>query len=115
MNPRLLYCLLGVLLISKQTAARALENAAGVNMNTWMVGRVPVAHRVRQPEFNEDTSLKRRGEKVFFFKGRILAGQADLKDNLFGYTDFNWLTKEEVKEKLDPDYFYSVRNMMADR
>lgn len=84
-------------------------------MNTWIVGRVPVAHLVTQPEFNEDTSLKQKGEKVFFLKGRIMAGQADLNGNKLGLQDFNWLTKEELKEKLSEDYFHSVRNMMADR
>ncbi|KAI0104199.1 39S mitochondrial ribosomal protein L46-domain-containing protein [Nemania sp. FL0031] len=98
-----------------ETAVRALEMAAGVNMNTWMVGRVPVAHFVKQPEFNEDTSLRQRGEKTFFHKGRIMAGQADLKDNKMGLKDFNWLTKEELKTKLDRDYLYAIRNMMADR
>ncbi|KAJ3580021.1 hypothetical protein NPX13_g544 [Xylaria arbuscula] len=99
----------------QETAARALEQSAGVNMNTWMVGRVPVAHFVRQPEFSEDTSLKQRGEKTFFLKGRIMAGQADLKDNKMGLKDFNWLTKDELRAKLDKDYFNAVRNMMADR
>ncbi|KAI8958960.1 39S mitochondrial ribosomal protein L46-domain-containing protein [Daldinia sp. FL1419] len=98
-----------------ETAARALEYAAGVNMNTWIVGRVPVAHLVKQPEFDADSSLKQRGEKVFFLKGRIMAGQADLKGNKLGLQDFNWLTKEELKEKLPDEYFHSVRNMMADR
>ncbi|KAI1116106.1 39S mitochondrial ribosomal protein L46-domain-containing protein [Nemania sp. NC0429] len=98
-----------------ETAAVALERAAGVNMNTWIVGRVPVAHVVRQPEFNEDTSLRQRGEKTFFLKGRIMAGQADLKNNKMGLKDFNWLTREELKAKLDRDYFHAVRNMMADR
>ena len=84
-------------------------------MNTWIVGRVPVAHMVRHPVFDENTALKRRGEKVFFLKGRIMAGQADLKGNKMGYQDFHWLTKEELAEKLDEDYFHSVRNMMADR
>lgn len=98
-----------------QTAARALQLAAGVNMNTWMVGRVPVAHLVKQPEFNEDTSLRQPGVKTFFLKGRIMAGQADLKGNKMGLKDFNWLTKEELKAKLDEDYFNAVKNMMADR
>lgn len=98
-----------------QAAARALEGAAGVNMNTWMVGRVPVAHVVKQPVFNEDKSLKSRGEKTFFLKGRIMDGQVDLKNNKMGLRDFNWLTKEEIKTKLDKDYYHAVRNMMADR
>ncbi|KAI0016963.1 39S mitochondrial ribosomal protein L46-domain-containing protein [Xylariomycetidae sp. FL0641] len=97
------------------TAARALADSAGVNMNTWMVGRVPVAHLVRHPEFNEDTSMKQKGEKTFFLKGRILAGQADLTNNKMGLEDFNWLTKDELKQKLDEKYFHAVRNTMADR
>jgi large subunit ribosomal protein L46 len=84
-------------------------------MNTWLVGRIPVAHYVRQPEFNEDTSIKARGEKTFFIKGRIMAGQANLTGNKLGYKDFNWLTREELMEKLPSLYFRSVRNMMADR
>lgn len=92
-----------------------LDQAAGVNMNTWLVGRVPVAHYVQQPEFNEDTTIKVRGEKTFFIKGRIMAGQANLTGNPFGYKDFNWLTKEELKEKFPVPYFRAVRNMMADR
>jgi large subunit ribosomal protein L46 len=92
-----------------------MDSAAGVDMNTWIVGRVPVAHVVTQPMFNEDSSIKQRGEKTFFLKGRIMAGQANLTGNPMGYKDFNWLTKEELKEKLPFPYFRGVRNMMADR
>lgn len=84
-------------------------------MNTWIVGRVPVAHHVVQPKFKEDTSLAVKGEKTFFLKGRIMAGQADLKENKLGYKDFKWLTKDELKELFPEAYFKSVRNMMADR
>ncbi|KAI1631086.1 39S mitochondrial ribosomal protein L46-domain-containing protein [Biscogniauxia mediterranea] len=98
-----------------ETAARVLEDAAGVNMNTWIVGRVPVAHLVNQPKFDEKSALIQRGEKIFFLKGRIMAGQADLKNNKLGLEDFNWLTKEELEEKLDEKYFRAVKNMMADR
>ncbi|KAH6661218.1 39S mitochondrial ribosomal protein L46-domain-containing protein [Truncatella angustata] len=98
-----------------QAAQRVLDSTAGVNMNTWLVGRVPVAHHVQQPEFNEDTSIKARGEKTFFLKGRIMAGQANLTGNKLGYKDFNWLTKDELKDKFSSPYFRSVKNMMADR
>lgn len=98
-----------------ETAQRALEWTAGVNMNTWLVGRVPVAHMVNHPKFNEDKSLARRGEKVFFLKGRIMAGQATLEGNRYGHSDFNWLTREELKKKLPSDYFSAVRNMMPTR
>ena len=88
-------------------------------MNTWLVGRVPIAHHVREPAFAEGEDAKsapeKRGEKIFFLKGRIMAGQADLSGNRFGLTDFQWLTKDELKQTLPRDYFHSVRNMVEMR
>ena len=91
-----------------------LDASAGVNMNTWIVGRVPIAHHVVHPTFNEATSIAQRGEKTFFLKGRIMAGQADVTGSKV-YTDFKWLTKDELRELLPQEYFKSVRNMMAGR
>lgn len=84
-------------------------------MNTWMVGRVPVAHVVRHPVHKADGAVEARGQKTFFIKGRIMAGQADIAKNPFGYTDFKWLTREELEKEVSPEYFKGVRNMMADR
>ncbi|KAG6011924.1 hypothetical protein E4U43_008036 [Claviceps pusilla] len=98
-----------------ETAKRVLDQAAGVNMNTWIVGRVPVAHVVKQPRQDPDGSITEKGQKTFFLKGRIMAGQADLKNNPFGYTDFKWLTREELEKELSPEYFRGVRNMMSNR
>ncbi|KAL0932000.1 mitochondrial 54S ribosomal protein mL46 [Colletotrichum truncatum] len=98
-----------------EAAQRVLEQSAGVNMNTWMVGRAPVAHHVVKPAVKQDGSLERKGEKTFFLKWRIMAGQADLANNKHGYSEFQWLTKEELKEALPFEYYRSVRNMLADR
>jgi len=85
-------------------------------MNTWIVGRVPVAHLVTEPiPAQEPTAKETQGEKIFFLKGRIMAGQADLKGNAHGLTDFKWLTKEELKEALPREYFWNVRNMLEQR
>lgn len=84
-------------------------------MNTWVVGRVPVAHVVTQPVVKADGTVEKKGQKTFFLKGRIMAGQADLGGNRFGYSDFKWLTREELEKELSPEYFHSVRNMMGDR
>lgn len=82
-------------------------------MNTWIVGRVPVAHHVVKPVLADDgASVLQRGEKVFFLKGRIMAGQADLAGNKHGLTDFQWLTAEELKKVLPAEYYHSVRGMM---
>lgn len=85
-------------------------------MNTWIVGHVPTGHHVLNPRYNRETNaLDTKGEKTFFMKGRIMAGQANLTGNLFGLADFRWLTKEEVQKHVSDKYFSSVKNMMGDR
>ncbi|KAF3354986.1 hypothetical protein VdG1_04411 [Verticillium dahliae VDG1] len=101
--------------VDERTAKRVMDKTAGLDMNTWMVGRVPVAHHVVRPVLGEDGSLQKRGEKTFFLKARIMAGQANLAGNPFGYTEFKWLTAEELKASVDDKYYHSVRNMLADR
>lgn len=87
-------------------------------MNTWIVGRHPIAHEHRAPIYTDDKEkegerfLKRRGVNIFYLKGRIMAGQADLTENALGATDFKWLTKEELKEQLQPGLYHSVENAM---
>jgi large subunit ribosomal protein L46 len=48
-------------------------------------------------------------------KARIMAGQVDLKDNLFGLSDFKWLTKQELEKQVSKRYFSYIKNMLADR
>ncbi|KAH7329123.1 39S mitochondrial ribosomal protein L46-domain-containing protein [Stachybotrys elegans] len=97
-----------------EAAKRVMDQAAGINMNTWVVGRVPVAHLVTRPKLDAGGKAE-PGRKTFFLRARIMAGQANLADNPFGYTDFKWLTREELEKVLDPEYFQGVRYMMADR
>jgi large subunit ribosomal protein L46 len=84
-------------------------------MNTWIVGRAPAGYLIKQPKFKDDSSVLEPGEKTFFMRGRIMAGQADLKENLFGLIDFRWLTRQEVGKYLDKKYFSAVEKMMSDR
>jgi large subunit ribosomal protein L46 len=85
-------------------------------MNTWIVGHVPVGHHVIKPRYSpESGELETQGIRTFFMKGRIMAGQADLKGNMFGLSDFKWLTKQEVQKHVASKYWSYVKNMMADR
>ena len=89
-----------------------MAEAAGVNMNTWLVGRIPIGHY--QHDYPSKTSGE-RGLKTFFLKARIMAGQANLKDNKLGLSDFKWLSKEEVKKEVDGKYWHAIKNMLAER
>ncbi|PYI04357.1 CAF1 family ribonuclease [Aspergillus sclerotiicarbonarius CBS 121057] len=101
----------------RQAAERTLEQAAGVNMNTWMVGYHPVGHyvyNVRNPSKLANGEGP-AGEKVFFLKSRIMAGQVDLTSNTQNLTDFKWLAKEEIAKFVRPHYYSSIKNMLAER
>jgi large subunit ribosomal protein L46 len=85
-------------------------------MNTWIVGHVPVGHHTINPRFNpKSKELEKQGTRTFFMKGRIMAGQANLEGNMYGLTDFKWLTKQEVQKHVADRYWSYVKNMMADR
>ena len=99
-------------------------------MNTWMLGNHPIGHHVSRlktprltkiqpnrlvPTSTEEFEQEEHGERVFFMKGRIMAGQADLSRNEFGDQEFLWLAKEEVEGKVTPKYWSSVRNMLTER
>lgn len=87
-------------------------------MNTWVVGNAPIGHYTLDfPKAitNTANNAEEVGEKVFFMKARIMAGQADLANNAFGDSEFKWLSKEEVQKVVKPKYWASVRNMLVER
>ncbi|KAL8882808.1 MAG: hypothetical protein Q9198_000254 [Flavoplaca austrocitrina] len=104
---------------SLHTAAeRIIVQAGGLNMNTWVIGNIPLGHYI----YNfgtameaQDQSEELRGEKFFFMKGRIMAGQANLADNKLGLTDFQWLAKDEIQKTLTPRDWNGVKNILSER
>lgn len=99
-------------------------------MNTWVVGNHPIGHHTNTFKSTEVNKIARHklvtsatdefeqeeyGEKIFFMKARIMAGQANVVKNDLGIKDFLWLTKEEIGEKVAPQYFNSIKNMLPQR
>ncbi|KIV92273.1 hypothetical protein PV10_06728 [Exophiala mesophila] len=118
----------------KEAAQRVLFASCGVNMNTFFVGNHPVGHYNQDSTraikakasssqdspsktnalSKQDVEADTSGEKTFFMKARIMAGQADLaiaenKD----FDDFKWVSKEEVEKLVDPDYWRRIKNMLV--
>jgi large subunit ribosomal protein L46 len=116
-----------LLILGLQAAQRTLASICGVNMNTWFVGSHPIGHFIYQFRKAEKTpastppaptppqEMTLVGEKTFFMKGRIMAGQADIKANELGVEDFKWLTKEEVQKEVSRQYWANVKNMLVEQ
>lgn len=99
-------------------------------MNTWVVANHPVGHYVgafAQPQLTTvppnrlvSTSTapverEEHGEKIFFMKTRIMAGQVDLAKNEYGDQEFQWLTKAEIQTRVAEPYWRYIKNMLVDR
>lgn len=101
-----------------QAAERVIVQAGGINMNTWVVGNAPIGHYTFQyPKLltNAATKVQELGEKIFFMKARIMAGQADLSKNAYGDSEYKWLSKSEIEKVVSPKYWSSIKNMLAER
>ncbi|GAB1521873.1 39S mitochondrial ribosomal protein L46 [Rhizoctonia solani] len=86
------------------TALEELHSECGPDMDTWIVGRHPIG--VHQ-------SSKSGSSTILFFKAHIFAGQA--KPNGTSIKEFAWLTTEEIKEKVSPEYWTSISEMLSSR
>ena len=87
-------------------------------MNTWVVGNIPIGHQIHnyaQSIVSEKRGSVLRGEKFFFMKARILAGQANLEENKFELEDFQWLAKEEIQKAFSPRNWNAVKNILLER
>ncbi|KAL8684254.1 MAG: hypothetical protein Q9224_006486 [Gallowayella concinna] len=113
------------LLVGKESlhtaAERIIVQAGGVNMNTWVVGNIPLGHHIHnygvtaENKKDDGPAAGMKGEKFFFMKGRIMAGQANLTDNKLGLADFQWLAKDEIQKILTPRDWNAVKHILAER
>ncbi|KAF2675258.1 hypothetical protein BT63DRAFT_436197 [Microthyrium microscopicum] len=103
----------------RESAERIIRQSAGINMHTWIVSNHPVGHFERPYGQNYITTNEAgatvKGEVTFFMKGRIMMGQADIKESELGVSDFKWLPKESIKEHVHPKYWASVDDILPSR
>lgn len=82
-------------------AERGLRQVGGINMKTWTVSNTPAA--VIKTEDSR---------KEFFIKSHIIHGTFNLQ-NIHGVTDYAWLTKNEISEKVSSEYYNELGPLLA--
>ncbi|GAA5937814.1 hypothetical protein JCM1841_004066 [Sporobolomyces salmonicolor] len=97
-----------------EAARRELVEETGPNMDVWSVGRVPAgAYSYPFPAEHIKKNPGHEGARVFFMPMRVVRGQA-VPNQKEGLVDYAWLTKEEVKDKVSPEYWAAVEPMLSD-
>jgi large subunit ribosomal protein L46 len=88
-------------------------------MNTWLLGNHPVGHIeqkvIKKAQKTNDDGNLQVGNVTFFMKGHIMAGQADIKNNQLGVSDFKWLAKEEIQKLVPEQYWSSIQDVLPER
>jgi len=95
------------------TAKRQLESDCGPKLSTFFIGHSPI-HYIQydlppkeRSKYNNVSSTK-----VFYYKSLYLNGHVKL--NKESLVDYNWVTKSEMKEYFEPDYYESIQGMLSD-
>lgn len=73
-------------------AKSQLLESFGAEIDTWFVGGHPVGH------FKD----------IFYLKCIIMAGKIKVNPNI----NFRWMTKDECKQEMDPEYWKAISGMM---
>ncbi|KAJ3199009.1 54S ribosomal protein L17 mitochondrial, partial [Clydaea vesicula] len=73
-----------------EAVKRELNEKFGNGFESWVVGKIPVGH------INENQ------KNIFFYNVRIFFGQVKFKKE-----NFCWLSKDEIKDFTDENYFNS--------
>ncbi|KAI9593512.1 NUDIX hydrolase domain-like protein [Syncephalis fuscata] len=94
-----------------QAAKRELVEECGPDMDVWYVGRRPVGfHQYAYPSEHIKSFPEHDGAKVFFMKAHIFAGQVKVDGK--EVVDYAWLTKHELAQVLEPDYYAAIKNLL---
>ncbi|KAI0316790.1 50S ribosomal subunit L30 [Amylostereum chailletii] len=95
-----------------EAAARNLAAQCGKAMDSWIVSRNPIGLNETFPPTPPTDSSAPPKTCVFFYKAHIMAGQVQPDGK--STTDFAWLTKQEIEERVDAAYWTGVKDMLSD-
>ncbi|RKP26320.1 NUDIX hydrolase domain-like protein, partial [Syncephalis pseudoplumigaleata] len=94
-----------------QAAKRELAEECGRDMDVWFVGRRPVGfHQYAYPAEHIKACPEHDGAKVFFMRAHIFAGQAKVDGK--EAVDFAWLTRQELAQTFEPDYYAAIKDLL---
>ncbi|KAF9432036.1 54S ribosomal protein L17 mitochondrial [Entomortierella beljakovae] len=98
----------------QEAAGRELQEECGGNMDLWFVGRVPIGHySYSHPKASKpESAVSVKGTKVFFMKAHIFAGQVQVDNKEI--VDYAWVTKQEMKDYVAPEFYDAVKDMLSD-
>ena len=84
----------------RKGAERVLDRAVG-KINRWFISNSPIGYHLYPYPPAIQEQRKQFGAKVFFYRSQLIEGTIKLETRL--YTDYAWVTRDELVEYFDKD------------
>ncbi|CAH1784856.1 unnamed protein product [Owenia fusiformis] len=94
----------------RQSAERCLGSSCGSEINARFIGNAPSG--VYKYNLPKDLNQDHDGVKVFFFKAHHVTG--DVKPGKDTISEHMWLSKDELKDYMHPDYHRTISRFIMD-
>lgn len=95
----------------RETAERTLGQVCGDNMESTFLGNAPCGYYKHKFSKTYKEKLSANGQKIFFFRAEHSTGDVTLGDHI---SDYKWLTVEEMKDYLTPEYYKKCKMFMSE-
>jgi large subunit ribosomal protein L46 len=98
----------------RQTCDRVVESTVGPQLITQPLGNAPVGlYKYTLPRSSSSERETNVGAKVFFFKSFYRGGTVTTGGN-GQVLDYQWLTRDELKQVLQQEYYHSISKFLID-
>lgn len=85
----------------QQVASMCLTQTCGTDLNVQFLSNAPIA---------VVKNYNNKSNKVFFYKVNYATGYVRLSED---YSDHIWVTKEEMEDFVDPEYYKTLRRFLS--
>eukprot|EP01038_Epipyxis_sp_PR26KG_P011511 gene11511-15421_t len=93
----------------RMTSERIIDRAVG-QTERWFMSNCPVGHYSYEYPESLQKSRQNFGAKVFFYRAQLISGNVKLQTKL--YTDYAWISGDEVGEYFDEPTAEYIRNIL---
>ncbi|CDK26861.1 unnamed protein product [Kuraishia capsulata CBS 1993] len=95
-----------------EAAEQGLREIGSVNMNTWTVSNTPTAVlKYSNGKLLDAETQEKEVEREYFIKSHIIGGDFQISSS--DVEEFRWLTKEEVEQTVEPQYYGQLGHLLS--
>ena len=93
------------------TSERVVDRAVG-KINRWFISNSPAGYNCYAYPEAIQKQRKQYGAKIFYYRCQLIDGSVKLETRL--YTDYAWVTRDEISEYFDKETSYVMQHLLPE-